>query len=248
MKLEDRERVEGTRVTIGRRALGGSGGKKVCRCYSAEYREIDGRQVCESLGTSNKSQARRKALEIQQRLESGVEAFRETNVTIGDITRRYSQTLSARGVSPKSETKYAADLSKLRTFCSEQGISLARLFTGDDLYRFHQWLFMKGRRWSRAKRPDAGAVLAVSFVVSDRRTSAPSPRQRRTGSERRKPPSKVRRAVSVSSSSFSRPCTGPGLSYAHLFICKTACLPSGPCGSRRPHDLVRCGRPIYREV
>ena len=82
----------------------------------------------------------------------------------------------------------------------------------------------------KGKTPLAGAVGAVSFVVSDLRTSTLLPRQRRTAPERRKPSSRVRRAVSVSSSLLSRPCTGSGLSYAHLFICPTACLPSGRGG------------------
>jgi integrase/recombinase XerD len=157
MKMVDRERLEGTQITIGRRVYKEDGRQKTCQHFSAEYRGMDGRQVTESLGTSNKSQARRKALEIQQRLESGVEAFRETNVTIGDLTERYSQTLSARGVAPKSEAKYNADLDKLRTFCSEQGISLARLFTGDDLYRFHQWL----RDQEYADKTALGAVIVT---------------------------------------------------------------------------------------
>jgi hypothetical protein len=70
MKLADRERAEGTRVTIGHRIFHSNGKERISRRYSAEYRNADGQQGSESLGTSNKSRALRLALEIQQRLSA----------------------------------------------------------------------------------------------------------------------------------------------------------------------------------
>jgi len=69
MKLQDRERVDGTSVTIGRRVYYQDSQTEVSRCYAAEYRDIDGKQVCRNLGTRSRAEARRKAVEIQQELE-----------------------------------------------------------------------------------------------------------------------------------------------------------------------------------
>ena len=107
-------------------------------------------------------------------------------------------------------------------------------------------LFMKGCRESRAKLPHAGPF----FAVLKHRRGAPRASQHRDGQEFILPrlfPGDVL-AVFFLSSFWSRPCTGGGLSWSHLFICPTACVPPRPSGLRRPHDLVRCGSLIYAEV
>ena len=71
MKLTNRERVDGTPVTIGHRIHYRDGRKQASRKYSAEYRDPSGKQVCESLGTSNRQEARRMAVEIFNRLRDG---------------------------------------------------------------------------------------------------------------------------------------------------------------------------------
>jgi len=140
MKLADRERVDGTRVTIGRRVYYEAGQQRVSRRYAAEYRDADGRQACENLATTNRSQARRLAIEIQQRLESGEEHKPEPNVLIEHMVEGYRQAVKARGLAPKSEWKYAADLDKLEDYCRQVGITLAKRFSADDLCGYRQWL------------------------------------------------------------------------------------------------------------
>jgi hypothetical protein len=71
MKLENRERVDGTQITIGRRvhyrSQKGSEPKtkkKISGCYAAEYRELDGKQVCQSLNTTSPSFALFDAIQL----------------------------------------------------------------------------------------------------------------------------------------------------------------------------------------
>lgn len=46
MKLVNRERIDGTNVTIGLRVYYKDKRAKAGRRYSAEYRDLDGKQVC----------------------------------------------------------------------------------------------------------------------------------------------------------------------------------------------------------
>ncbi len=140
MKLIERERVDGTQVTIGRRVFYENGVQKVGRRYAAEYRGDDGRQVTEGLKTTNRSQARRLALEIQQRLDNGSDRIADATISVDDLADRYFDSVKAKGVARKTEWKYRADLDKLKEYCKEAGITLARRFSADDLYRFKQWL------------------------------------------------------------------------------------------------------------
>ncbi len=157
MKLIDRERVDGTQVTIGRRIHYESGRQRTARRYAAEYRNLDGRQVCESLSTTNKSQAKRLALEIQQRLDSGSDKVPEATISVDDMADRYFDAIKAKGVAPKTEWKYRADLDKLRAYCEEAGITLARRFSADDLFRLRQWLIKQDYA---AKTVQGAVVLA----------------------------------------------------------------------------------------
>jgi site-specific recombinase XerD len=143
MKLVERERVEGTQVTIGRRVFYGAGEQRATPRYSAEYRDLDGRQVCQKLGTTNRVKARRLALEIQQRLETGVERPVEAQILVEPLVEQYLASIRAKGAAPKTVAKYETDLDKLKEFCGEAKLTLARQFGEDDLYRFRQWLAEK---------------------------------------------------------------------------------------------------------
>ena len=156
MKLIDRERVDGTQVTIGRRVHYENGGQRTGRRYAAEYRNADGEQVSEALRTTNKAQARRLAIEIQQRLDSGTDKMPEATITIDGLADRYFEAVKTKAVAPKTEWKYRADLAKLKEFCQEAGIVLARRFSADDLFRFRQWLVKKDYA---AKTVEAALVL-----------------------------------------------------------------------------------------
>ena len=72
MKLANRERVDGTNITIGHRVYYKGSKAKISKRYAAEYRGLDGKQRSQGLGTTSKSQARRLAIEIQQQLEKGI--------------------------------------------------------------------------------------------------------------------------------------------------------------------------------
>jgi len=144
MKLIDRERVDGTRVTIGRRVRYSGGRQRILRTYAAEYRAEDGRQVCENLETSNRAQARRRAIEVQQRLESGTELPPEGSVSIVQLVEGYLLAVQAKSVAPKTEWKYRADLDKLKDYCGQTDITQARRFSEDDLYRYRRWLAEQG--------------------------------------------------------------------------------------------------------
>lgn len=140
MKFVDRERVEDTEVTIGRRVYLTNGQEKVCRTYSAEYRNLDGRQVCEPLDTTNRARARRLAIQIQHRLETGASRPVESQIGVDELADRYFESVKAKGVAPKTEWKYRTNLDKLKRFCEENHITRARRFIEDDLYRFRRWL------------------------------------------------------------------------------------------------------------
>jgi len=143
MKLEERERIDGTSVTMGRRVYYSDGKRKVSRRYAAEYRDLDGVQVCRNLSTTNKSQARRMAMEIQQELETGIERVPEANFLITDLAKSYIEAIKTKGVARKTEWKYQTDLDKLNEYCEQNSIRLTRHFTEKHLYGYRRWLFEK---------------------------------------------------------------------------------------------------------
>jgi len=157
MKLTDRERVDGTNVTIGHRVYYQSKDPKTSKCYAAEYRDLDGKQVCRNLGTRSRAEARRKAVEIQQELESGIERVPDAHLDIKDLIDAYLQAVEAKGVAPKTQWKYKADLDKLEAYCLEKGIRWAARFSETDLYGYRTWL--KGRGYAD-KTVEAATVLA----------------------------------------------------------------------------------------
>jgi hypothetical protein len=75
MKLHEQEKVDGTGVTIGRRVQTrrerGRTFERVTATFTAVYKDIDGRWRQDSLGTANRREARRLAIDIQQRLDAG---------------------------------------------------------------------------------------------------------------------------------------------------------------------------------
>ena len=71
MKLEDRERIEGTDITIGRRVYYKDGGAVISPRWAAEYRELTGKQVCVNLNTKSKLEARRKGRHFRPSLKTG---------------------------------------------------------------------------------------------------------------------------------------------------------------------------------
>ena len=140
MKLVNRERVEGTNITIGHRVYYKGAQTKVSKRYAAEYRDIDGKQIGRKLGTKSKAEARRMAIEIQQELESGIERVPEVNLHITDLVKAYFQFVQTKGVALKTEWKYRADLDKFKAYCLQANIRFARRFSENHLYCYRKWL------------------------------------------------------------------------------------------------------------
>jgi site-specific recombinase XerD len=160
MKLENRERVDGTQVTIGRRVHCRNGRTKASRRYVAEYRDSDGRQRSRSLGTTSKAQARRMAIEIQQEIERGVQPVQDTTATVAELADSYHEMVQAKGAAQKTVWKYRADLNKLKAFCRDTGVSMARHFGEADLYSYRNWLTDQGY----ADKTVQGAIVVAKQV------------------------------------------------------------------------------------
>ena len=161
MKLVNRERVDGTEITIGHRIYPSQDEKKTCRTYSAEYRNSDGKQCYESLKTKNRLQARRLAIELQQRVDKGVEIPKASIISVEDLAKQYLEITKAKGVAPKTIAKYTTDIEKLKEFCSHQKIQLARHFSENDLYLYRQFLVDKGY----ADKTIQGAIVLAKQVL-----------------------------------------------------------------------------------
>ena len=144
MKLLERERVDGTRVSIGRRVQARKDGDQVTECESASftavYLDLDGRRREEGLGTTNRREARRKAIEIARRLEEGRPREVAQRVAITEIISRYEDFIKAAELAPKSRSKYTSDLAKLKAFASEEKLTYADQFDEHRFYRFRSWL------------------------------------------------------------------------------------------------------------
>jgi len=143
MKMVNRERVEGTNITIGRRVLHRKAGEMKSRVYSAEYRDETGKQIAESLGTRSRLEARRKGIEIFNRLQQGRPHVVERKLKPDQLIDEYFAAAKAKGLAPKSEWKYRADLDKLKEFCGESKIKLAHRFGRESLFAFREWLSAK---------------------------------------------------------------------------------------------------------
>ena len=160
MKLVNRERVDGTEIAIGQRTYIFNGKEKVCKTYSAEYRDSDGKQHIDSLKTKNKLMARRAAIELQQRLEKGIEQSKPSTMSVEDLIRKYSEIVKAKGAASKTIAKYKADLEKLQNYCVSKKIRLARQFSENDLYLYRQYLVDK----HYADKTIQGAIILAKQI------------------------------------------------------------------------------------
>lgn len=144
MKLHEPETVDGTDVRIGKRIrherIDGVKHDVVTKTYTAIYKETNGKWSHESLKTTNRRAARRKAIEIQNRLDKGQDRLVFRAVKIGELIDRYEEHCVAKGLAPKSLSKYRSDLDKLRRFCFVKRISLAGAFEEEDFHYFRTWL------------------------------------------------------------------------------------------------------------
>ena len=144
MKMQDRERVEGTKITIGRRVYRRKDRDATSKHFSAEYRDETGKQVCEDLHTTSRLEARRKAVEIHARMQNGQHRVVNSKLPIDTLVDAYFQHCTAKGSAPKTISKYRADLQKLKQYCEEQQIRWCHRFTRGSFFGFREWLMTKG--------------------------------------------------------------------------------------------------------
>lgn len=170
MRLLDQETVDGTSVVIGRRVqrrvTNGRAEDRPARSYTAQYTDLDGVRRFEGLGTTNKREARRKALEIQSRLDGGHTRARpgtgSNAISVAELIRRYTEFNQTRGLAPKTLAKYRAELDKVAEFCREQGIERAAAFDEEAYYRFAAWL--RGKTHKQGL-PYSGKSLYTALTV-----------------------------------------------------------------------------------
>ncbi len=158
MKLVNRERIDGTQITLGKRVYYKDGKKVTAKSFSAEYTDHEGKQQCRTLGTKNIAHARRRAIKIQEQLETGVESRSPSRISIKELTGQYISMIKTKGTAPKTQAKYRTDLEKLKDFCDENNIRLARKFSQNDLYLYRQYLIEQ--RGYAAKTVQGAIVLA----------------------------------------------------------------------------------------
>lgn len=144
MKLIDPERVDGTQITIGRRVQfrteNGVRVERTSATLTAVYKDVDGTWRQDGLGTANRREARRKAIEIQRRLDLGKVRPRTQSIEIGTLIDRYHSHCAAKGLATTTLDKYRADLDKLRRFAAEAKITTIAQFDAEAFYRFRKWL------------------------------------------------------------------------------------------------------------
>ena len=140
MKLDAREHVAGTRVTIGRRVYYRAGQKRPSRRYAAEFRDAQGVQHCRNLKTTNHRVAHRMAVEIQRQLDRDRLPPAPLRWTMRELIGAYQDWCRSRPLAPTTRAKYDADLNKFRLFCEGAKLSLARQCSETDLHQYRQWL------------------------------------------------------------------------------------------------------------
>src|SRR5580704_2940442 len=140
MKLEQRERIDGTDITIGRRVYYKGDAAVLSPRWAAEYREGTGKQICVNLKTRCKAEARRKALALHAKIEAGQPHVADARLGLEELVDAYFAFVKAKGVAQKTEWKYRADLDKLKAFCRQEQISLALRFGREAFYRYRESL------------------------------------------------------------------------------------------------------------
>ena len=68
----------------------------------------------------------------------------DSKLTVEQLTQEYFDAVRARGLAPKSQAKYQTDLTKLKTFCKKQRITLAHRFGRDAFYGYRTGLVEQG--------------------------------------------------------------------------------------------------------
>src|SRR5699024_9052659 len=64
----------------------------------------------------------------------------EGKLTIEALIDAYFRMVKARGLAPKTLSKYETDLNKLKEFCKEKKVVLAHRFGREQFYDYREWL------------------------------------------------------------------------------------------------------------
>ena len=112
--MTDNERVPiGEHVIIYRRGKRG--------IWTAEFRQ-DGKHCRQSLKTSNKKIATRRALVFENKLATGTYRSPAPATTISAAAQQYIEYLRAEGRAPKTIVRYRGELNVIEEFCRQRGI------------------------------------------------------------------------------------------------------------------------------
>ena len=165
MKLHESEKVDGTDVKIGKRVrhqrVEGQKVDVISSTYAAIYKETNGKWSHESLQTSNRREARRKAIEIQVRLDNGRKRIVFKAISIKELLDDYEAHCKAKGLAPKSLAKYGADLKKLLKFCKSKRIRIAQDFDEDQYHAFRGWLQVQIHKQATTYAPKSVAAALL---------------------------------------------------------------------------------------
>jgi hypothetical protein len=123
MQMTDREYVDGTEpaIYIGHRInRRPDGSTSRSKNWHAEY-TIESRQRSKALATRNKAAAIRAAHALCEKLRHGVEDRPMQSVKVCDLKEQYLETLTNRGRSPKTMTKYRFNLNEFCSWWTKRG-------------------------------------------------------------------------------------------------------------------------------
>lgn len=172
MQFVDKETVAGTRVTIGRRvqrrrtgSANGAVSSRESATYTAEYIDASGKRRFEALATTVKREARRKAIEIQSRLDEGrsMPGSARTRLTVAQLVERYLAHVEAKGLARKTHARYRVELEKLIEFCQGEGIERAMQVDEEVFHRFGA--FLRSRAHKQDDRGHAPKTVYTALTV-----------------------------------------------------------------------------------
>lgn len=147
MQMTNREYVEGTEpaIYIGHRVYrrpDGTVGRS--KSWHAEY-TVDSRQRSKALGTPTKAAAIRAAHALCDKLRQGIDEKPLKRVKVSELTELYIETLTNRGRSPKTMTKYRFNLNEFRKWWESKGDKNAATFTPRDFWAYRKHLAELGK-------------------------------------------------------------------------------------------------------
>lgn len=158
MKLIDREVVPGTGVTIGRRVQhrrqpDGRSEARPSASYTAVYTDDDGQRRTEGLGRVTLKEARRKAVELQRRIDEGRPRQKRRAITIRELINHYLNYNENRQLTDKTRSKYRADLQRVLEYADRSTLRNAADFDEMHWHAYQAYLRSITHKQGRVFRP-----------------------------------------------------------------------------------------------